>query len=437
MSVRSVRGRLTILEAGEAPVWAAACDVPIATGRATAGLRADRTPVGQTALASGSPEGWDAFERVLAVRLDAIGDVLMTTPALRALKEARPERHLALLTSSAAAGIARLLPEVDEVVLYDPPWMKATQVRGPHSDHDIVERLRAGRYDAAAIFTVQSQSALPAALLTHLAGIPRRLAHVREKPYGLLTEWVAEPEPNVPLRHEARRQLDLVASVRLAPSEDHLSLRVPATASRRVRSSLAAAGLGRRPWVVVHPGSTAASRRYPVEGWEAVVRELVAGGWDVAWTGAPNERSFVDELAASAGGRPFAGRLDLAELSALIAAAPLLATNNSGPAHIAAAVGTPVVDVYAQTNPQHAPWRVPNRVLFADVPCRGCASSVCPAGHHRCLRDVPPDAVVAAILDLADETGAVARWAAEPPDRRPRGADTGSGRTRSTVAESA
>ncbi|HET7028450.1 MAG TPA: glycosyltransferase family 9 protein [Candidatus Limnocylindrales bacterium] len=388
MTVRPVGGRLTVLEAGELPLWGTATRQPLPS------------------LASGSPEGWAEFERVLAVRLDAMGDVLMTTPALRALKAVRPERQLTLLTSSAGAEVAALLPEIDETIVYDPPWMKAPSSPDPASDRAMIERLAAGRFDAAAIFTVHTQSPHPTALLCHLAGIARRLGHSRENPYRLLTEWVAEPEADRPLRHETRRQLDLVAAVGLDARDDHLSLRVPADAYRRVRGHLAAAGLDvRKPWLLVHPGASASSRRYPPERWVEAARIVTdTTGWPIVWSGAANERSFVAECAAATGAVALHGG-SVADLAALVALAPIVATNNTGPAHIAAAVGTPVVDVYAQTNAQHAPWHVPNRVVFADVPCRDCRRSVCPQGHHRCLLDVPPGAVADAVLDVAIEVG--------------------------------
>ncbi|NJL21916.1 MAG: glycosyltransferase family 9 protein, partial [Leptolyngbyaceae cyanobacterium SM1_3_5] len=97
-------------------------------------------------------------------------------------------------------------------------------------------------------------------------------------------------------------------------------------------------------------------------------------------------------------------RLNLPQLTALLEFAPLLISNNTGPVHIAAAVGTPVVDLYALTNPQHTPWGVPNRALFHDVPCRICYKSICPEGHHHCLRLVTPESVVAAAIDLLGET---------------------------------
>jgi ADP-heptose:LPS heptosyltransferase len=136
-----------------------------------------------------------------------------------------------------------------------------------------------------------------------------------------------------------------------------------------------------------------------------LVREA---GCRVVFTGGREERALVEQIQGlmSAPSISLAGELDLAELAALIARAPVLIANNTGPVHIAAAVGTPVVDLYALTNPQHTPWGVPSRVLFHEVPCRMCYKSVCPEGHHDCLRLVPPEAVVTAALELLrDEAG--------------------------------
>jgi ADP-heptose:LPS heptosyltransferase len=113
-----------------------------------------------------------------------------------------------------------------------------------------------------------------------------------------------------------------------------------------------------------------------------------------------------------------AGRLGLAGMAALVERAPLLISNNTGPVHVAAAVGTPVVDLYALTNPQHTPWSVPHRVLFHDVPCRYCYKSVCPEAHHNCLRLVPPAAVVDAALALLAGRGREAGTALVTPPAR-------------------
>jgi ADP-heptose:LPS heptosyltransferase len=356
---------------------------------------------------------WTAFDRVLAIRLDSAGDVLMTTPALRALR--RVSGHLALLTSPSGAATGELLPEVDEVIVYEAPWMKAPRPDGPPvdatADLAMVDRLRAGRYDAAAIFTVNSQSPLPAALLCHFAGVGRRLGHCRENPYGLLTDWVPDPEPDAPIRHEVERQLALLAAVGIETTEDHLALHVPDVAVRRVRARVAGLGndVGRVPWVVVQPGAPAPPRRYPPEKLGAAVRELSdRAGWPVVYTGDASEAGLVDDVRVAAGGIgvSVAGTLSFADLAALIALAPVVITNNTAPAHVAAAVGTPVVDLYALTNLQHTPWRVPSRVLAVDVPCRGCRRSVCPLGHNACLHDVEPSAIADAALELVIEQAA-------------------------------
>ena len=118
-------------------------------------------------------------------------------------------------------------------------------------------------------------------------------------------------------------------------------------------------------------------------------------------TGGPSERQLVNEMQrAIPGSVSLAGTLGLPGLAALIAEAPLIIVNNSGAAHIASAVGTPVVCLYALTHPQHTPWRVPSCVLNHPVPCANCLRTVCVEGHHDCLRRVHPDRVVEAALDL-------------------------------------
>jgi lipopolysaccharide heptosyltransferase II len=354
------------------------------------------------------------------VRLDTLGDVLMTTPALRALRGAgsagpqdrrgsNPGRTITLLTSPAGAEIAGLVPEVDGVITYDAPWVKSSApAGGPEADRDMAKRLRAGGFDAAVIFTVYSQSPLPAAMICHLADIPLRLAHCRENPYRLLTDWVAEPEPERIVRHEVRRQLDLVAAVGATTSDETLSLEVPPRARRAASEVVGGLGLeDAKRWAVVHPGASASSRRYPAESFAAAGRRLVDSGCSLVFTGSPSEVDLVEGIRAAMGAPSdsLAGRLGLAELAAVIDLAPLVVTNNTGPAHIAAAVGTPVVDLYALTNPQHTPWGVASRVLSHDVPCRWCYKSVCPEGHHNCLRLVTPEEVAGAALELLAERG--------------------------------
>ena len=354
---------------------------------------------------------WENAENILCVRLDSLGDVLMSSPALRAIKEGHPERKIILLTSPEGANVANLTPEIDEVISYEAPWMKSSSPRSnSRLDYMIAAQLQQAGFDAAIIFTVYSQNPLPSAFLCYLAGIPLRLAHCRENPYHLLTNWVPENGLNDNGRHEVRRQLDLVRTVGYTTEDESLSLHVPEAAARSAVKKLEKAGIDlSTPWVAIHPGASAASRRYPPEGFMEVSQTLVKRmGIQVVFTGSKNERPLVASIreGMSAPSFSLAGQLDLGELAAVLQLAPLLISNNTGPVHVSAAVGTPVVDLYALTNPQHTPWMVTNRVLNHDVDCKYCYKSVCPEGHHDCLRRVSPEEVVSAACDLLVMTAA-------------------------------
>lgn len=360
--------------------------------------------------------GWDNAKNILCVRLDYLDDVLMCTPAMRALREGMPGRRLTLLSSPGGAAVAPFIPEFDAVVAFQAPWMKHGDKQEGDAVTAMAQLLRAAGFDAAVIFTTYSQSALPAAMLCHLAGIPLRLARCRENPYQLMTDWVPDPEPQQRLRHEVQRQLDLAASVGCRPSHERMSFAVPSADLAWARERLAQLGIasGIR-WVLMHPGATAASRRYPPAHWAEALRLLAESGMQAVLTGSAEESPLIDQIRAEAAvsgcSYSLAGQLTLGQLGALISLAPVVVSNNTGPAYIAAALGTPLVDLYALTNPQHTPWQSPSRVLFYDVPCRNCYKSACPQGHHACLTGVQPARVAEAVHSLLhDHTPLKTGW---------------------------
>ncbi|NHC34713.1 glycosyltransferase family 9 protein [Scytonema millei] len=348
---------------------------------------------------------WHNAKRILCVRLDTIGDVIMTTPAIRALKTSDCDRHITLMTSSAGAVVAPLLPDIDDLIVYDSPWLKATVTRqNSDPEYAIISELRARNFDAAVIFTVYSQSPLPTAFLCYMAGIPLRLAHCHENPYQLLTNWIKDPEPENFTRHEVQRQLDLVASVGSTVEDKRLRVQISEIARKNIQNLLEEIGINfSQPWIIMHPGATAISRRYPPESFAIAARKLVEDyNIQVIFTGIESEIELVESIRLQMRSPSFClvNKLNLSQLAALLEKAHLLISNNTAPVHIAAAVGTPVVDLYALTNPQHTPWEVLNRVIFHDVPCRICYKSICPEGHYHCLRLVEPERVVNAALEL-------------------------------------
>lgn len=346
---------------------------------------------------------WRDIRKLLCIRLDNMGDVLMTTPALRALKQAQSGRELTLLASSSGARLDPFLADIDRVIAYDAPWVR-NDTDDPDGDRNIIRVLQEERFDAAVIFTVYTQSPLPAALMCRLAGISRVLAHCRENPYRLISHHVAETEPEQ-VRHETQRQIDLVEKVGACSPDRRLGFVTRARDRLSLHQKLAAVGVDcGAPAVVAHCGASAASRRYPAASFVDVFRQLGHGVGPIVLTGDASESGMTHWIKNRCGDTvpliDLAGRLELGELACLIEDARVLLSNNTGPVHIAAAVGTPVVDIYALTNPQHTPWMVPHRVLYHDVPCKYCYRSVCPEGHHNCLTQLGPRDVYHAVVDL-------------------------------------
>jgi ADP-heptose:LPS heptosyltransferase len=161
-----------------------------------------------------------------------------------------------------------------------------------------------------------------------------------------------------------------------------------------------------RPYVVVHPGASVAARAWPVARNRELVALLTACGRNVVVTGGAEERALtaavcrgaVEERVADLG-----GATDLGMLAEVIAGAEAIVVGNTGPAHLAAAVGTPVVSLYAPTVPaaRWHPWRVPFELLGRDVPCAGCRARECPVAGHPCLEPVTAQEVLHALTELA------------------------------------
>lgn len=355
------------------------------------------------------PSCWQDARKILCIRLDNLGDVLMTTPAFRALKQFIPDVKLTLLTSHMGSGIAHYIPEVDTIIEFDVPWVGMDgQLGNSQQVFDLIARLKREAFDAAIIFTVFSQNPLPSALMCYLADIPLRLGYCRENPYGLLTDWLPDFEPFADIQHEVSRQINLVKTIGAVTDAVGLSLAVVPDLQRQAVEKLCRAGINPdKPWLILHPGVSEARRRYPPERYAEAGRQLTRQEFQIVLTGVTSERALTELIAKAIGqgAVSLAGELSLGEFIGLVDAAPLLIANNTGPVHIAAAVGTPIVVLYAHTNPQHTPWNVPNRVLYFDVP--EAIRSQSPLLAYTYQKTVPqpvidsqPNDIVAAALEM-------------------------------------
>jgi len=299
-----------------------------------------------------------------------MGDLVMSGPALRVLKQGLNAR-ITILTSSMAAAVTPFMPEIDETIIFDLPWVKNINPAGPDALGDLIDKLKTYHFDAAVIFTVYSQNPLPSAMIAYQAGIAKVLAYCRENPYGLISDWMPEEEPFGHILHQVERDIKLVNNICNVVINNKLNLtrkdeEWPVIAKRLKQTGF----MPDKPWLILHAGVSEVKRQFPEHLWVETARQLIGRGFQVLLTGSAGENEMVNSLQSNIGEGSIntAGFFSVAQLITLIYHAPLLLSVNTGTVHLAAAVGTPVVVLYAQTNPQHTPWMVPNAVIEFPVP---------------------------------------------------------------------
>jgi lipopolysaccharide heptosyltransferase II len=313
---------------------------------------------------------WKNCKNILVIRADNMGDLLMSSPAIRALKETFGCR-ITLLTSAMGQVIAPFLKEIDETIVADLPWVKTEHPLDETDFKKLVQQLKILQFDAAVIFTVYSQNPLPAAMLAYLSAIPHRLAYCRENPYHLLTDWVVEKEPYTFIQHQVKRDLQLVKMIGAETEDQHIKLIFSEKAKEAALKKLSESGVDvGKEWLIMHPGVSETEREYPESSWietGKLIREKL--GKQVLITGSSSEEELCNRIQQGIGDKSFslAGLFSIEEFIALISMAPLVISVNTGTAHIAAATQTPVIVLYALTNPQHTPWKVNSKVLFFSV----------------------------------------------------------------------
>ncbi|HEY4279641.1 MAG TPA: glycosyltransferase family 9 protein [Conexibacter sp.] len=348
--------------------------------------------------------------RVLVARLDNDGDVLLAGPAIRAV--AASGAHVTLLCGPRGRAAAELLPGVDELLVHRAEWIDPEpRPFSPQPSYALVRDVAALAPHEAVVFTSLHQSPLPLALLLRLAGVPRIGATSADYP-GSLLDVRHQIDDDV---HEVERSHSLVVAMgyRL-PAGDDGALRIEHGAARRPP-------LPPAPYVVVHPGASVSARAWAPVRHAELVKALRDEGRTVVVTGSPAERALTRFVCAGRDAGPkglerrpdaaraarldvsrsldFGGQTDLAGLAETIAGAAAVVVGNTGPAHLASAVGTPVVSLYAPTVPavRWRPWQVPHVLLHEAVPCAGCRARDCPVPGHPCIDHLPLKGVLDAI----------------------------------------
>jgi ADP-heptose:LPS heptosyltransferase len=354
--------------------------------------------------------GRDKLQRILAIRLDNIGDVIMLGPALRSLRAALPKTHISLLASPAGTQAAALLPWIDQVITWRAVWQELSSSSdfGAERECQLIDILQKGQYEAAFIFTSFSQSPFPPAYACYLAEIPIRIGHSKEFGGQTLTH-AGSPPPDS--GHQVDRNLALIEMTGFPAAGNHLELHIPQEAMLSANILLAQAGLDPdEPFILLAPGASCSARRYDAHRFADVARSLPAlTDLPVVIVGSHSEAETIDPVIQTAcQARPgtiisLVGQTTVLELAALIQQSKLVIANNSASLHMADAFNRPMVILYSGTEylTQWEPRLAPSRLLKVPTDCSPCYSFQCPFSME-CL-DIDPEEVLGACLTLLQE----------------------------------
>ncbi len=361
--------------------------------------------------------------RILVRGVNWLGDAVMTTPALLRLREAIPAAHIALLTPEKIQGLWRRHPAVDEII----------PISAEENVFAVGQKLRAGKFDIALVLPNSPRSALE----VFLARIPRRVGYARAWRNFFLTQTLApragavkmhkrtvpeihalvsgssklkDPNSNLELvAHQIYEYLQLVAALgaNLEPLAPQLF--VASDEVEVVEKKFGLENMG-RPVFGLNPGAEyGPAKRWPVEKFIAVAREIQAQT-NCVWLifGGKNDEAIATQIQSAIGHRPsainLAGQTSLRELMALLKGCRVLLTNDTGPMHVAAALGTPVVVPFGSTSPELTGPGLPgdprHQLPKSNAPCSPCFLRECPI-DFRCMNGISVERMVGAVLTAA------------------------------------
>lgn len=346
---------------------------------------------------------WLNANRILAVRLDNIGDIIMLGPALRAIKENLPQADITLLASPAGSQAAPLIRYVNRVITWQAVWQDIGNRMPTDAARELqlIEMIAEAGFDAAIIFTSFSQSPYPPAYVCYLAEIPLRLGQSKEFGGSVLTTWVKSPDDTL---HQVDRNLHLLQRAGFVVSHRELFVDIPAQAREYIDLLLASRGIEPdEPFILLHPGASCSARTYSFARWSSIASDLAnSTGLPVVVSGNEKDATRLQQMDTRtwAGSILVAGETTVAQYAALVGRSSLVLTGHTSAMHLADALGVPSVILFSGTDLecQWKPRNTPYKMLRRETPCTPCRLFTCPF-NMQCL-DIEPDEVVEAALDM-------------------------------------
>ncbi len=342
-----------------------------------------------------------AVRRLLVRSANWIGDAVMTTPALKAVRELFCNAEITILAKPLVAPLFEHSPRVDQVFIYDGEGRH----RGISGKLRLAAELSKEGFDAALLF----QNAFEAAFITAAARIPVRIGFNTDARGLLLTHPVKNPA-RFKQGHHANYYLGILRGLGFEVSNSGLELYVGDCDRRSARGILERKGLAGKRRLGISPGATfgPAKQWYPERYAELVDRLCVRDNWGAVILGGPGDLGTAEKIARAADTPVvnLCGSTSVGEAIALVEKCDLFVTNDSGLMHVAAALDVPLVAIFGSTNPvATGPLGEKSRVVQVKLPCNPCLKPECPYGHLDCMRRVTVDMVEAAVKSLCREAG--------------------------------
>ncbi|HTZ40589.1 MAG TPA: glycosyltransferase family 9 protein [Syntrophales bacterium] len=332
-----------------------------------------------------------SIRKILFVRLDRIGDVVLSTPAFRALKKHFPSAELTVLLRSSTRGLVEQNPHVDRILTID------------HAEEAlrVIRELRAMRFDL--LIDPYDDWPLESALIAGLSGARIRIGYAVA---GREAFFSVPLRPPVPERHLTDIVLDSLKPLGVSAADAGPEIFLSGQEMQSARKWLdeRAGGL---PVIAFHPGATFETQRWPLEHFFELGTLLLRDGrWRLLVVGGPADRPLISELARRLGeGALSCISSDIRRFCALLAGCRLLICNNSGPLHIGTALGIPTVSFMGPTaKDRWFPYGEHHAVLRVDeLPCIGCNAGICRIGTHDCMRRISPEDVFGVIRGMVNK----------------------------------
>ena len=336
------------------------------------------------------------YKKILIVRMDKIGDLVLSTPAIKAVRDAYPDSHITVLVRPYAREIIEGSPYINEVITYD----KTNGNKGLLKNIKFIMSLRKKKFDLALVLHPKNRTHI----YIFLAGIPVRVGY--DKKMGMLLTKKIPHIKQYGLKHEIDYTLDLLRYIGIEPKDKSLYIPINEASEKKISDILAKNNVSDKDLIVtIHPGSSCPSKRWKSERF-AMVADSLAQKYKakIIIIAGPSDKIFGDKMAALMKSEKIdlSGKTRVADLASILKRSSLFISNDSGPVHIACAVGTPTIAIFGRNDRGLSPrrWRPTGKrdiVLHKDLGCETCLSHNCDRSFA-CL-----DAIsVEEVLDAAD-----------------------------------